>query len=193
MKDQRTASAYVFDAICPALGLVLPFCNTEAMELHLQEIALAVQPGAHAVLFVDRAGWDITAKLKVPENMTLVPLPSKYPGLNPVENNWQYMRDNWLSNRIFKSHEDIVDYCGFNWNKLVARNWLTISIGMRECAHGSNFWGFGITTAATPFSASAIEVWSQTSICPARTPRPISFAVFSAKDRSRPAIITRSR
>ena len=67
MKDQRTASAYIFGAICPALGkaagLVLPSCNTEAMTLHLQEIALAVEPGAHAVLFVDRAGWHVTAKL----------------------------------------------------------------------------------------------------------------------------------
>src|SRR5664279_202988 len=57
LKDQRTASTYIFGAICPALGkatgLVLPFCSTEAMELHLKEIALAVQPGAHAVLFVD--------------------------------------------------------------------------------------------------------------------------------------------
>jgi hypothetical protein len=45
LKDQRTASAYIFGAICPALGktagLVLPSCNTEAMTLHLQEIALA--------------------------------------------------------------------------------------------------------------------------------------------------------
>ena len=69
--------------------------------MHLQEIALAVEPGAHAVLFVDQAGWHVTAKLEVPENMTLVPFPSKSPELNPVENIWQYMRDNWLSNRIF--------------------------------------------------------------------------------------------
>src|SRR5277367_2803817 len=51
LKDQRTASAYIFGAICPALGkaagLVLPSRNTEAMTLHLQEIALAVEPGAH--------------------------------------------------------------------------------------------------------------------------------------------------
>jgi hypothetical protein len=90
LKDQRTASAYIFGAICPALGkatgLVLPFCNTEAMELHLQEIALAVQPGAHAVLFVDQAGWHVTAKLNLPENITMVPLPSKSSELNPVEN-----------------------------------------------------------------------------------------------------------
>src|SRR5271156_3148381 len=118
LKDQRTASAYIFGAICPALGkatgLVLPFCNTEAMELHLKEIALDVQPGAHAVLFVDQAGRHVTAQLSVPENMTLVPLPSKSPELNPVENIWQYMRDNY---------DDIVNHCCFNWNKLVERPW----------------------------------------------------------------------
>jgi len=143
LKDQRTASAYIFGAICPALGkavgLVLPLCNTEAMELHLGEIALAVQPGAHAILFVDQAGWHVTGKLEVPENMTLVPLPAKSPELNPVENIWQYMRDNWLSNRIFKSYDDIVDHCCFNWNKLVARPWLIMSIGMRDWAHGFNY------------------------------------------------------
>ena len=44
--DQRTRSAYIFGAICPARGtgaaLVLPKCNTEAMNLHLKEIAAAV-------------------------------------------------------------------------------------------------------------------------------------------------------
>jgi hypothetical protein len=51
LKDQRTASAYIFGAICPALGkavgLVLPLCNTEAMELHLGEIA----PGLFNALY----------------------------------------------------------------------------------------------------------------------------------------------
>jgi transposase len=143
LKDQRTASAYIFGAICPALGkaagLVLPPCNTEAMTLHLQEIALAVEPGAHAVLFVDRAGWHVTAKLDVPENMTLVSLPSKSPELNPVENIWQYMRNSWLSNRIFANYDDILDHCCFNWNKLVERPWLIISIGTRRWAHRSDF------------------------------------------------------
>lgn len=50
-KDQRTKSAYIFGAICPELGkgagLVLPFCNTETMALHLAEISLAIAPGAH--------------------------------------------------------------------------------------------------------------------------------------------------
>jgi transposase len=33
----------------------------------------------------------------VPANMTLLPLPPKCPELNPVENIWQFMRDDWLS------------------------------------------------------------------------------------------------
>src|SRR6188768_2949859 len=58
--DQRTASTYIFGAICPALGkgaaLILPRCNTAAMNLHLAEIASAVAPGCHAVLLLDQAG-----------------------------------------------------------------------------------------------------------------------------------------
>ena len=49
--DQRTQSTYVFGAVCPELGtgaaLALPACNTEAMQLHLDEIATKVTRGAH--------------------------------------------------------------------------------------------------------------------------------------------------
>ena len=44
----------------------------------------------------------------IPDNITVLALPPRSPELNPVENVWQFMRDNWLSNRIFKSYEDIV-------------------------------------------------------------------------------------
>jgi hypothetical protein len=39
--------------------------------------------------------------------------------LNPIENIWQFMRDNWLSNRVFLSYDDIVDHCCEAWIKLV--------------------------------------------------------------------------
>lgn len=65
------------------------------MELHLAEIAQAVAPGAHAVLIVDQAGWHTSPKLVVPSNITILPLPPRSPELNPVENIWQFMRDNW--------------------------------------------------------------------------------------------------
>ena len=121
--DQRTASAYIFGAICPqqgkAAGLVLPFCNTAAMNLHLAEISRAVAPDAHAVLIMDQAGWHTTKKLDLPSNISIIALPARCPELNPVENIWQYMRDNWLSNLIFKSYDDIVSQCCAAWNKLV--------------------------------------------------------------------------
>jgi hypothetical protein len=47
----------------------------------------------------------------IPDNIALLPLPPKSPELNPVENIWQFMRDNWLSNRVFKSYDDILDHC----------------------------------------------------------------------------------
>lgn len=138
-KDQRTKSVYLFGAICPALGkaagLVLPFCNTAAMTLHLEEISLAVAPGSHAVLMLDQAGWHLSAELTVPDNITLLPLPPKCPELNPVENIWQFMRENWLSNRIFQSYEDIIDHCCHAWNKLTDQPWTIMSIGLRDWAH----------------------------------------------------------
>jgi DDE superfamily endonuclease len=109
--DQRTQSTYVFGAVCPEHGtgaaLVMPFCNTEAIQLHLNEIATKVTPGAHAILILDQAGWHGAKDLKVPGNISLLPLPPRSPELNPQENIWQFMRANWLSNRVFKSFDDI--------------------------------------------------------------------------------------
>lgn len=138
-KDQRTGSAYIFGAICPARGvgaaLVLPRCDTAAMTLHLKEISAAVETGAHAIVLVDQAGWHLSNALEIPGNITLLPLPPKSPELNPVENVWQFIRDNWLSNRIFGSYGDIVDHCCFAWNKLADQPWRIMSIGLREWAH----------------------------------------------------------
>ena len=107
------------------------------MALHLEEIATAVAPGAHAILVLDPAGWHISKALPVPPNITLVPLPAKSPELNPVENIWQFMRDNWLSNRIFKSYQDILDHCCYAWNKLTDQPWLIMSIGTRQWVNRS--------------------------------------------------------
>lgn len=138
-KDQRTKSVWIFGAICPqrgvGAGLVVPRCNTAMMQLHLEEISAQVAPGAHALVMMDRAGWHMSDKLMVPSNITILPLPPKAPELNPVENIWQFMRDNWLSNRIFKSYHQILDICCRAWNKLTAQPWTIMSIGLRDWAH----------------------------------------------------------
>jgi transposase len=107
------------------------------MSLHLQEISAAVAPGAHAVLLLDQAGWHGSRDLAVPDNITLMALPPRSPELNPVENVWQFMRDNWLSNRVFSSYADILDHCSHAWNKLVNQPWRIMSLGLRRWAHGS--------------------------------------------------------
>jgi hypothetical protein len=53
----------------------------------------------------------------------------------PQENVWQFMRENWLSNRVFKSYQQIVDFCCEAWNRLIDQPWRIMSIGMREWAH----------------------------------------------------------
>ena len=105
------------------------------MAEHLKEISLAVDQGAHAVLMLDQAGWHTSAKLAVPDNITLLRLPPRSPELNPVENVWQYLRGNWLSNRVFTSYDDIVGHCCDAWNKLTAQPWTIMTIGLRDWAH----------------------------------------------------------
>jgi transposase len=89
------------------------------MQLHLNEISRNVTEGAHAVLLLDRAGWHRTGKLVVPENITPIFLPSQAPELNPVENIWQYLRQNWLSNTVFENYDAIVDAACDAWRKLI--------------------------------------------------------------------------
>ncbi|WP_188612954.1 transposase, partial [Chelatococcus reniformis] len=102
---------------------------------HLAEIATEIAPGKHAVLLLDQAGWHLSRHLVVPPNITLMPPPPKCPELNPVENVWQFMRDNWLSNRVFQSYDNLVDHCCEAWNRLVDQPWKIMTIGVREWAH----------------------------------------------------------
>ena len=136
--DQRYESAYLFGAICPARGtgaaLARPFADTDAMQLHLDEIARTVAKGAHAVLLLDRAGWHTTGALAVPKNITMILLPSRAPELNPVENIWQFLRANWLSNRVFATYDDIINAACDAWRKLMAQPKAITSIGTRQWA-----------------------------------------------------------
>ena len=138
-KDQRTAYAYIFGAICPekgkGAGLVLPRHDSEAMNLHLAEISRSVAPGAHAMLMLGGAGWHGAHDVVVPDNITLLTLPPCAPELNPVENVCQFTRDTWLGDRLFASYDDIVESCCDAWNRLIDQPWKIISLGLRSWAY----------------------------------------------------------
>lgn len=57
------------------------------------------------------------------------------PELNPVENIWQYLRQNWLSNRVFDNYDAIIDTAYDAWRRLTAQPETITSIGMRDWAH----------------------------------------------------------
>jgi transposase len=113
---------------------MLPWANTQAMQMHLDEISKYVARRAHAVVLMDRAGWHTTGKLNVPKNLTIILLPSKSPELNPVENVWQYLRANWLSNRVFEDYDDIIEAGCEAWNNLIDQPERIKSIGNRKWA-----------------------------------------------------------
>ena len=137
--DQRYENAYLFGAIRPARGvgaaIASPWVNTEAMQAHVDEIARNVASGAHAVLILDRAAWHVTSKLVMPTNITPILLPSRAPEPNLVENIWQYMLANWLSNQIFENYDAIIEAICQAWNKLIEVQDTIKSIGMRDWAH----------------------------------------------------------
>jgi len=140
-RDSRYQWAYIFGAVCPAratgAALVMPYANTEAMNLHLKEIGRTVAPAAHAVLVLDGAGWHTSSALDVPANITLLRLPPYAPELNPLENVWEYLRKNNLALRVHDDYEAIVTACCKAWNDLLATPQRLASITKRDWANAS--------------------------------------------------------
>lgn len=140
IRQQQFEYAYIFGAVCPmkdrAVGLVMPIIGTFCMQKHLEEIAKQIEPGNHGVIVFDQAAWHMTKKLKLPKNISLLPLPAASPELNPTEQVWQVLRDRYLGNRCFNSYEHILESCCDAWNiftstpgaiqKLCSRTWATI-------------------------------------------------------------------
>jgi hypothetical protein len=77
--DRRFEWAYICGAVRPATGesfaLVLPEVSTETTSLFLGQFAATLAPHTQAVVVLDQAGWHGSRHLRVPDNLTLVPLP----------------------------------------------------------------------------------------------------------------------
>jgi hypothetical protein len=124
VRDLRHEAAYLFGAVCPERdaggALVLPSVSAVAMQAMLGELSHAVAPGAHAVVLMDRAGWHVAKKLEIPAHLTPVFLPAYSPELNAIERVWLYLRERFLSHRLWPSYDAILDACCTAWNALLA-------------------------------------------------------------------------
>jgi hypothetical protein len=137
-RDTRYDWAYLFGAVCPerkiGAALVMPYADSQAMNAHLEAIAKAVTPGAHGVVVLDGAAWHGSQMLVRPSNLTLFPQPTYAPEVNPVENVWEYLRQNELAIRVYETYDAIVDACCQAWNDLMAIPDRIASITTREWA-----------------------------------------------------------
>lgn len=122
VKQTEYEWVYLFAAVNPLTGnssaLICPSVNTHYMNAHLRFISEAAEPDAHVVLVLDQAGWHRAKALKVPPNITLLPLPPYSPELNPIERIWAYLRSHYLSNRVFRDYEELFATTRETWNQL---------------------------------------------------------------------------
>lgn len=123
IRQRQFKSSYIFGAICPrkdkGVALILPHANTEAMQLHLNEISKNVAKGYHAVIVMDKAGWHLASELDIPKNITIIKLPPYSPELNPMEQVFQQLRKLKLSNACYENYEDIDHACVEAWNSFI--------------------------------------------------------------------------
>lgn len=101
---------YGFVAVCPSLGklsaLVLPYANTQMMQLFLNQVSQDFQ-GYFIIMLMDRAGWHVSRHLSIPENIRIICQPAYSPELNPVEHIWDELREKYFANRVLKSLDDV--------------------------------------------------------------------------------------
>jgi transposase len=98
----------------------MPEVSTAAIQIYLDKFAETIAPDEHAVMTLDQAGWHGAKALKVPDCMTLVPLPARSPELNPVERLWLYLKERFLSHRLLDDYAAIEAAIAAAWQRLIA-------------------------------------------------------------------------
>jgi hypothetical protein len=86
--------------------LVLPSVNAQAISVFLAEVSPR-HADEFVLLVLEGAGWHRAKRLQAPAHMRLIPWPSWSPPLNPVEQLWDEVRENWFANRVFASMQAV--------------------------------------------------------------------------------------
>ena len=103
---------YAYGAVEPLTGdsffLVMPRCNTEHMNLFLEELSKEY-PNDFILLVVDGAAWHASNGLEIPPNIETFKLPPATPERNPIEQIWKEIRKRGFKNEFFHTLNDVVN------------------------------------------------------------------------------------
>jgi transposase len=117
---------YLVGFVQPASGrTVFHLATSVSVPLFEAELAAFAQevgarPSKQIVLVLDRAGWHSTQRLRVPDHVHLLFLPSYLPELQPAEHLWP-LTNTVLLNRHFASIEELEDAQAARYITLQAR------------------------------------------------------------------------
>jgi DDE superfamily endonuclease len=122
VRQSKYKWTYMYGCVEPAsganFGMIASCVDTEMMGLFLWWLSKTISDNEHMVLILDRAGWHMSKKLSVPDNITLHFLPPYSPELNPTELVWLWLREHQLSNRTFADQAALDAACVAAWNTL---------------------------------------------------------------------------
>ncbi len=102
---------YAYSAICPETGesysLILPYANGACMDIFMEGLSTHYK-NYRIIMAMDRASWHTGDKTKKWDNIVPLFNPPYSPELNPVENIWHHLRENYrFKNKTFESLEHL--------------------------------------------------------------------------------------
>ena len=103
---------YLYGAVEPMTGenffLIMPYCNTECMNIFLDELSKQY-PDDEILMACDGAAWHKSKAMQVPKNIKLLSIPPYTPEMNPIEQIWRELRTQGFRNEVFATLEKVVD------------------------------------------------------------------------------------
>ena len=103
---------YTYGAVEPMTGesffLIMPYCNTECMNIFLDELSKQY-PDDEILMACDGAAWHKSKAMQVPKNIKLLSIPPYTPEMNPIEQIWRELRTQCFRNEVFATLEKVVD------------------------------------------------------------------------------------
>ncbi len=97
---------YAYGAVEPNTGesffLVLPYCNTDCMQVFLEELSKTYK-NDYIVLVCDGA------ILNIPNNIEIMFIPPYTPEMNPIEQIWKEIRTVGFKNEVFHTLGKVID------------------------------------------------------------------------------------